>query len=109
MHRAGLFAGAARCDILWSDGALKLLSSGLPASVKAAPLQAQWVFTGDCHPRTFEDEDDDEYENDEDDDDRSPQNKSVRVGYNDAGPAITRFPFQRPSPARKSLMTPPAA
>ena len=54
MHRAGLFAGAARCDILWSDGALKQRSSGLAARVKAAPLQALGTHTFVLHSQIFE-------------------------------------------------------
>jgi len=69
------------------------------------PGGGQWHIAKTCHP--FEDEDDDEYEKRWGD--RPTQNKSTNVGYNDGGPAITRFPFQRPSSARKSLMTPPEA
>jgi hypothetical protein len=43
MHRAGLFAGAAGCDILWPDGALKQMLSGLETRFKAAPLRALGV------------------------------------------------------------------
>jgi hypothetical protein len=66
MHRAGSFAGAAHCDILWSDGALKQMSSGLEARVKAAPLQVPGTQTFLLHSQIFEDEDDDEYEDDGD-------------------------------------------
>ena len=58
MHRAGLFAGAARCKIVWSAGAPKQMSSGLAARVKAAPLQALITHAFVLHSPTFEDEDD---------------------------------------------------
>jgi hypothetical protein len=69
----------------------------------------------------IEDEDDDEDENDScsvilAQDSGSwgeqaivPQKRPTNVGYKVGGPAITRLPFQSPSSARKSLMTPPAA
>src|ERR1700741_1628333 len=40
MHHAGSFSGAARCDILWSDAALRRISRGRLVHAKAAPLQA---------------------------------------------------------------------
>jgi hypothetical protein len=64
MHRAGLFAGAARCHILWSDGAPKRMSSGLAARVKAAPLQALGILAFVLHSQILENEDDDEDEYD---------------------------------------------
>jgi hypothetical protein len=39
MHRAGLFPGAARCDILRPNGARKQIPRGRNARTKAAPLQ----------------------------------------------------------------------
>jgi hypothetical protein len=62
MYRAGLFAGAARCNIVWSDGVLKQMSSGLAARFKAAPLQALGTHAFVPHSQIFENEDEDDSE-----------------------------------------------
>jgi hypothetical protein len=85
MHCAGLFAGAARCHILWSDGAPKRMSSGLAARVKAAPLQALGIRAFVLHSQIFESEDDDEYDYDFDlrNLDFPPLFYRIRHGLND--------------------------
>ena len=110
------------CHLLWQFFALDRIHWASDTHAKAAPLQALGNHTLVLHSRIFEDSLPDVAS-------RSfrrwgevgrttagtrtitiaPQNKSTNVGYNEGGPAITRFPFQRPSFARKSLMMPPAA
>jgi hypothetical protein len=59
MQRAGLFAGAVRCDIVWPDGALKRISRGRLAYAKAAPLQPLGANRSGQRAALSEDEDDD--------------------------------------------------
>ena len=57
-HRAGLFAGAACCDISWSDEALKQILRGRLLRTKAAPLRALGTNIRCQRATLFEDEDD---------------------------------------------------
>jgi hypothetical protein len=65
MHRAGLFSGAARCNILWPDAALRQISRGRLVRAKATPLRALGTNKPCRRANRFEDEDD-EYEDERD-------------------------------------------
>jgi hypothetical protein len=90
------------CHPRWTFFALGRIHWASDTHSKAAPLQALGDHPSHQPSALFEDDDEDEY-------DYEPSKQPPNVGYNEGGPAITRFPFQRPSLARKSLMTPPAA
>jgi hypothetical protein len=62
LHHAGLFAGAACCNISWADGTLERMSRGRQIRAKAAPLRALGTNIPFERANLVENEDEDDYE-----------------------------------------------
>jgi hypothetical protein len=63
LHRVGLFAGAACCDVLWPGGTIERMHGVVGSRAKAAPLQAaDFEASGLTTPSHFKREDKNEEE-----------------------------------------------